>query len=619
MHSIDVEASIAELQASGALTSDGICDAPTAQDLEQMCAEFDEALLVESAAVDSKNARFFGSSSGRPELRKSADEEGGVAPPISILPRENHVSNVCSQLRSTQEHNISDELVEHLLGLYFQWEEPWQQVVNERMFRHSMQTNGRYFSPLLLNSILAMGSRYSDRIETRSDLGAPSTTGQIFLETAEELLQSDLKSPSLTTIQSLAVMAVTYVATGSDEAGWLHHGMAIRLALDMGFNLDPSILRQSYDLKPEECTLRRQIYWALYCTDKLWASYTGRICTVLDSQALVVLPTPAITNSGLAGAAAYDDNLLVTLHRALSTHCLTLEKILMNLYAPKKLRSALSRHSFFDSCLLELRHWKSRLPEELKLTSSNSQNKFPHAYTLNMVYHTSVILLAKPFVPKSPKPTVESMKAPSPSNEIAGKAADLCSEATRQIYLLGEQYREVFGSFRKSPITATHCTLSAALVILRLRCRPRQKAEGRYIGSFLTTLKELSDAWIPAERYWSSLHRIVSGDQQNEKEEHTTNAALEPGQYDGTATFGGASLVASQEAAHELSQLVDGSITDTHDWPSYGMPDEYFDFGGGDLFPQNGLILDSRFWPEGFTEFTGIGFLGGFDSVHDQH
>lgn len=68
---------------------------------------------------------------------------------------------------------------------------------------------------------------------------------------------------------------------GSDAAGWLHQGMANRLALDMGFNMDPSVLSGAVALPPIEIELRRQIYWALYCHDKLSASYTGRVCTLL--------------------------------------------------------------------------------------------------------------------------------------------------------------------------------------------------------------------------------------------------------------------------------------------------------------------------------------------------
>lgn len=68
----------------------------------------------------------------------------------------------------------------------------------------------------------------------------------------------------------------------------MRHGMAIGLALDMGFNLDSSSLAQTHRIPVMETKLREQIYWALYCTDKLWASYTGRVCTMLVGNLLLI-------------------------------------------------------------------------------------------------------------------------------------------------------------------------------------------------------------------------------------------------------------------------------------------------------------------------------------------
>lgn len=106
-----------------------------------------------------------------------------------------------------------DELQSHLLDLYFEWEQPWLQVVNEKLFRESMRCGGRYFSPLLLNCILAVGSRYCDRIEVRSDPNDSNTAGKIFLDRAERLIQHDLRWPKITTIQSLAIMGMAYIVS----------------------------------------------------------------------------------------------------------------------------------------------------------------------------------------------------------------------------------------------------------------------------------------------------------------------------------------------------------------------------------------------------------------------
>jgi len=70
-------------------------------------------------------------------------------------------------------------------------------------------------------------------------------------------------------------------AIGADAACWLYLGMANRLCLDMGLNLDPAGFEETNMMLHREIQLRRQIYWTLYCHDKLASSYTGRICSML--------------------------------------------------------------------------------------------------------------------------------------------------------------------------------------------------------------------------------------------------------------------------------------------------------------------------------------------------
>lgn len=106
---------------------------------------------------------------------------------------------------------LSDELQAHLIDLYFEWESPWFQVVNETLFRESMASCGRYFTPLLLNCVLAMGSRYCDRFEVRTDPNESNTAGRMFICQAEKLIQHDLRWPKITTIQSLAIMGMFYI------------------------------------------------------------------------------------------------------------------------------------------------------------------------------------------------------------------------------------------------------------------------------------------------------------------------------------------------------------------------------------------------------------------------
>lgn len=105
---------------------------------------------------------------------------------------------------------VDQEVEAHLLDLYFIWDNPWFQAVDEALFRDSKSNKGRYYSPLLLQCILACGSRYSDRAEARSDPDDANTAGRPFLDTIEALLHDELKRPNITTIQSLAILSIVY-------------------------------------------------------------------------------------------------------------------------------------------------------------------------------------------------------------------------------------------------------------------------------------------------------------------------------------------------------------------------------------------------------------------------
>ncbi|KAJ4156435.1 hypothetical protein NW754_008064 [Fusarium falciforme] len=104
---------------------------------------------------------------------------------------------------------VGQEVEAHLLDLYFIWDNPWFQVVDEALFRDNKSNKGRYYSPLLLYCILACGSRYSDRVQARSDPDDANTAGRPFLDTIEAL-HDELKRPNITTIQSLAILSIFY-------------------------------------------------------------------------------------------------------------------------------------------------------------------------------------------------------------------------------------------------------------------------------------------------------------------------------------------------------------------------------------------------------------------------
>lgn len=247
VHGIDADSSVAELMAESNAPNqptDSSC-AGGPSNLEDLCGTFDGALtLDESLNFDQDGeVRFFGPTSGRLLFRSSPNGESTLPSDEASLTDEGspseeayqanasgteyfnvscestpYDSDACANIRpgsiqypQDSSTPFSQELQTHLIDLYFEWEQPWFQVVNETLFRESLACGGRYCSPLLLSCVLALGSRYCDRLEIRSDPLDPNTAGKLFIDEAEELIQNDLRWPKITTIQSLSIMGMVYI------------------------------------------------------------------------------------------------------------------------------------------------------------------------------------------------------------------------------------------------------------------------------------------------------------------------------------------------------------------------------------------------------------------------
>lgn len=131
-----------------------------------------------------------------------------------------------------------------------------------------------------------------------------------------------------------------------------------------------------------------------------------------------------------------------------------------------------------------------------------------------MVYHATYILLAKP--------CLEAAESLAPSGTVAEtfqgydmylNAKAVLHSSAKHICSVARRYRRSFGSFRRSPISATHCTLSAALVFLRSAKFSTSANDGFDTDDLilcLEVLAELSTSWDTARRIRLNLLRLVA-------------------------------------------------------------------------------------------------------------
>lgn len=129
------------------------------------------------------------------------------------------------------------ELVEHLLELYFCWEYPTLASLSKEHFKHDFSAgSSRYCSPLLVNALLALGSRFSDRPEARTDPNDPFTAGDAFFDEAKRLFWEQTDHQDLTAVQAIGIMSIREASCGRDVDSRYYAGQSVRLAIEMGLH-----------------------------------------------------------------------------------------------------------------------------------------------------------------------------------------------------------------------------------------------------------------------------------------------------------------------------------------------------------------------------------------------
>ncbi|RKL43066.1 hypothetical protein BFJ72_g4479 [Fusarium proliferatum] len=161
---------------------------------------------------------YFGSRSNFSLLKNSPVASSTV----SSRDLQKQAADTLDQLNLRVE--VSDELRNHLLDLFWSWQNTWQYLVVKELFLEDLYIthSGRYASPLLLSAVLALAARYSDRVELRSDPLEQNTAGNALAEQAKMILFYESQAPKVTTVQATALLGLREIATDKEALGWMY-------------------------------------------------------------------------------------------------------------------------------------------------------------------------------------------------------------------------------------------------------------------------------------------------------------------------------------------------------------------------------------------------------------
>ncbi|KAK9766828.1 hypothetical protein K7432_003792 [Basidiobolus ranarum] len=279
--------------------------------------------------------------------------------------------------------------------------------------RDKSLTNEDDTSDLLYNCIFAVASFHNPVGVLFPNPEESFFASRVFHARAKVLLDRLMIVPSIGLVQALILLSV------HPQNGWLHLGMAIRYAQELGLHR----ALNSKNLDPIEREKRKFLWWNCVSLDRGVSSFLGRPLAIYESDCNTSLPLlPEI----LAKEASIDVKELGYNQRAVKSYILFIRlsqiiaKILREIHTAESTSQGKTKNSLKElNKALSL--WETSLPSEFKYDPKETKLNDRHTVSLCFLHCYSLIILNRPFIPKA----CRKVAATHPSQLICAKAASI--------------------------------------------------------------------------------------------------------------------------------------------------------------------------------------------------
>ncbi|KAL7281031.1 hypothetical protein ACG7TL_004333 [Trametes sanguinea] len=488
---------------------------------------------------ENREVRYHGNSSGLHLLVQAERTDGRAIkgiwnfPMAKIWPGPHPLHSAAADPRSSNlEIRLPPEREQRrLLDVYFKYVNPAVPIIDEETFMSQYETmisgyptsnQSHYSDPpmendikpeqpqklsdLLLFAVFACAASYIDPLErysasaplplaTSSGSGRPPghereaegegrrMSADEYAACARRVLDTMYHESRSSTVQALLLLGVRGFGTGSLEEGWLHVGMAIRMALDLGMNRNPDKWmhngRELFSIKEQE--IRKRIWWSCCIVDKFSALFLGRTIAIHEkdfSTPLLEVPEDDL------------DQLWRPSHLDPRSH--TISPVPGAVTSP----DADPDPQYYNRLL----QWALDLPEHLNYSATSTRPcPAPHILAMHIQYWASVVLLHRPFIPKG----TELARADSPSldpDPIPWESYDICQSAATQIASLATVYHETY-DIRWAPPFLANCLQTAGIMhVLTLKYKPLDAQASASLQKCINALAGMEVTWAMALR-----------------------------------------------------------------------------------------------------------------------
>ncbi|CVL08509.1 related to pathway-specific regulatory protein nit-4 [Fusarium mangiferae] len=412
---------------------------------------------------------------------------------------------------------VSDELRNHLLDLFWSWQNTWQYLVVKELFLEDLYIthSGRYASPLLLSAVLALAARYSDRVELRSDPLEQNTAGNALAEQAKMILFYESQAPKVTTVQATALLGLREIATDKEALGWMYCGMAARMAFNLGLHLDRSHWVETGHITKDEAEVGTIVWWGCYVLDKLFNIGLGRPSTIQEHETSAQLPSMDHSaeyeswhsESPIGEPIVFPRSHQVSNVRATVQLFRVTSSALDEIYRPGSQHAKSRIMELVTKTHVNIIEFQINLPSCLRLSPSPLAPTLPHIYLLHLQIHVAIILLHRPFVGVQRRTLDPGNFHPSTGSSHLKE----CSQSSHSISNIFRLYSKHY-TLRRIPISAIHCAFTASIILLLETTSTDTKDRDRAIASLKVlaeALADMSTAWAWSQRALFAIRQLA--------------------------------------------------------------------------------------------------------------
>jgi len=393
-----------------------------------------------------------------------------------------------------------------LLNIYWAWQAPLHNCVYRRSesrslellfavltspgFFRDMVMKGPYYSDFLLFVIYSHASRHIQPSDPRYVV---LQQGEIFLERAKLLLLDELKKdrPAVPTIQGLLILGGRQCAIGRNSEGWLYTGMAIRMITDLGLHLARRLPISATE--PDDLETQKRLYLSAYAWDKSISLCLGR------PPSLTSMPYPdhclydktddlnpwqpfylGELESVYAARACYNSSTF--------SHFVKLSTIINEAF--KSVFGTKSRHATFAQLMgieAKLSNFSRQLPFELRMDENMAESSCPppHICCLNILYHTILILIYRPYF-------MNQGAYNDQEEALYDHAATVCTREAAAVNVFFQAYGRRFAN-KNQTYLLSYCVYTAATIEVKQVSDPDPSISQAAFQRLATTLAMLEE------------------------------------------------------------------------------------------------------------------------------